>query len=281
MRISENVRGTIIVGGEECEEYGYTLSGGGHHATCWVASQAGKKYEVRVEDIPRASFYYEVVVDGNLVSATKVVPSEVDHRLNWLVVGKRISETKRRPLMFTPVSKTDDEAALLDLPQDIGDITIRAWRTEYTKERRKASFKYDFDAPQPPRAFHERLKKGIDHQTTYGNAFHDRKRMDPVRWRTRRRIGEPMELTFKYRPLAVLQANGIAPRPPPPAPVDSIDSDDEVIIIEPDVKPVKREKKGRAVVASQSQDIKPRIKKETAERRVKREAEVIDLTWML
>jgi len=58
--------------------------------------------------------------------------------------------------------------------------------------------------------FNEKAKKGIDHQTRFGDVVQDRGDVHAVR--TKRLGKDVVRFIFRYRPLEVLRAQGIAPQ---------------------------------------------------------------------
>ncbi|KAF5349784.1 hypothetical protein D9758_010209 [Tetrapyrgos nigripes] len=110
-----------------------------------------------------------------------------------------------KPFLFTKLDLTDDDAFLSASHQQIGEIKVEFWDAI---EVGKGSFSNTFSEPGK---VHERSKKAIGHQISLAEersyacqTFVDIKK-----------IALLATMIFRYRPLDVLQANGIAPPPEP------------------------------------------------------------------
>ncbi|KAF9009335.1 hypothetical protein BDZ89DRAFT_1078499 [Hymenopellis radicata] len=208
MKLTETLSAWVIIDGNRAEEYGVEISEEGRNATCWIASEVGKNFEISVEDVPICPSSYRLKVDG-AEARGKVAQSKDKKRVRtWR--GQPISPTEIRPFVFSPIKLSDDDTLLdkIDFPssQDLGTIVLYGGHCDLLKETQ-----YKFQDISTVHSVHERMKKGVDHQITFGTP----QGFASPRFGFRTKItGGEFSFTFKYRPLALLQANGIAPREP-------------------------------------------------------------------
>ncbi|KIY63011.1 hypothetical protein CYLTODRAFT_426460 [Cylindrobasidium torrendii FP15055 ss-10] len=264
MILPTGLQAWICVDGVRCEEFQETVSENGRDVTCWIPSEAGKTFTVHWTDSPGRQTAYGLSIDGAPRGGRACV-NPTGRPVKYTKSGERISATAKRPYLFAPIQQSDDDDLLLNSIEGVGEIKIQANMARF---RPSAPVFRDVGAQK---TFHERTKKGIDHQTSFGAARYSRaKSLDtyiPIP------LGPPSCLIFKYRPMNVLQANGITP---PSKFVDvkhdkkpeiyNGDSEVEIIEVKPKVS-VKRERKRKA----SSPD--PLIKDESSpqHKRVKRE----------
>jgi len=117
--------------------------------------------------------------------------------------GFSTSSTTIRPFSFAPLQLTDDDAFLDSASKDLGEISIQIWRIAV------AGINYKWGPAPVEQKVHERSKKATSHRVQL-----DAEVTRPHRnGRVARRLDKEPLLTFifKYRPLELLQANGIAP----------------------------------------------------------------------
>ncbi|KAJ4468633.1 hypothetical protein C8J55DRAFT_524573 [Lentinula edodes] len=201
----KSFRAYIIVDGKPLDEYSTEKStkDGLTTVTCWVPSVAGKQYQVQWEDtVFTGTSNGQVRIDG------KRCGGRVIEKRNQVMIkeGLRISPTSSRLFEFALMKLTDDEDPFaLDMPGNIGEIELRIqyWCKTGQAIREKIS------NPPEEQTYHEKSKKGIDHQTSFGTTVYNEKSPYKI-------FGEPigkyfLRFVFRYRPLEVLRAHGIAP----------------------------------------------------------------------
>ncbi|KAJ8088548.1 hypothetical protein PM082_022621 [Marasmius tenuissimus] len=195
-----NFSAWISIADRPCEEYGVDLSIGNSTVTCWIASEAGKEYEVNW----MCNMFYgptagRLRIDGNhcggLLSES---PTDVAQ-----MKGIRTSATALERFFFSSVKTTDDSAFLSTAESlELGDIQLIIMNTTPTPT--------DVYFPQPvpeEKIYHESSKRCISHQTRF---LQTTTAETPLAYA--RDFGVPIAMfCFKYRPLDVLQASGIAP----------------------------------------------------------------------
>ncbi|KAJ8088542.1 hypothetical protein AAF712_015034 [Marasmius tenuissimus] len=201
---------SIRVDRNDLEEYDVQFDEANRTTTCWVASEAGKDYAV-ISTNHRSPFSTsaDVEIDGRQCGGliTERIPIG-NLRVVTTNDGLYTTSTTKVPFTFANIT-TSDEQALLSAPAtpDVGLIkltmhNVYVWgREEYTSIKTPDT-----------RTFHEKTKKGISHQTSFEHSVP----VPEVRAILSDKLGPPVAtFHFRYRPLGILQAQDIAPRPPP------------------------------------------------------------------
>ncbi|KAF9043859.1 hypothetical protein BDZ89DRAFT_1008833 [Hymenopellis radicata] len=199
----------VSIDGEKARVYGVDSSEA-DRVTGWIASEVDKPFEISwkdslVEFPTRGRIYIDGEFSGGKSLCRKQDANKPTQR--W---GMRISATEQRPYTFAHLATTDDDSVSNTLPQSIGQIELEI--SQATIENIKAQPRSYRDLP-PEMVFNERDKKSYDHHVKFGSPVKSRASsfMDK-KWTG---IGQPIvTFCFKYRPLAILQAEGIAPLPP-------------------------------------------------------------------
>ncbi|KAJ7015824.1 hypothetical protein C8F04DRAFT_1364360 [Mycena alexandri] len=138
-----------------------------------------------------------------------------------------------------------------------------------------------------PRILHERSKKGMGHSIQFGPEFH--RQNNPSKMTASHTIQSMARFNFKYRPIELLRAEGIAPLAPreeraatPPNVVDlsmEVDEDDaeeaEIKKLEMKLEALKNKRQPKQVKREASFEVKKEIKREGP---IFLPGEVIDLT---
>ncbi|TFK69685.1 hypothetical protein BDN72DRAFT_959380 [Pluteus cervinus] len=198
----------IEVGGKHLPEFSSTVSDDLQTVSCWIPSEAGQEFAVCWKD---SNMLYalegHVTVDGIPCSGF------CDNR--WTLNGQKVyrkdffqtSSTAGRALMFSTIELTDDDSFLRQQPgmESLGEIKIDLYEVEVLGT---APIISQSDDPLSINAkVHERSKKGMGHHVGLGRAIGNLSASGV----TRKRIRNVATLVFRYRPLAILQANDIAP----------------------------------------------------------------------
>ncbi|KAF4596139.1 hypothetical protein EYR40_008175 [Pleurotus pulmonarius] len=281
----------VTIDGEETPEYNVEISDDGKEATCWIASQVNKPFEVhwRVE-ANHVATVGDVRVDGKSASG-KVVHPSVEMSQNGSVTGVPISRTQIRPLMFSATELTDDDSYLnVGASPELGSIVLEIKNIVIID----TPSQYEPKDTQFENKVHERSKKLGAHSARLGEPQYK-----PMRYASGVRCGRVAMFTFRYRPLDILQAQEIAPPPnSSKRKADSTPDEDDANV---DKKPtileiIELDDDGNEDVESELKALQARmdilkakqVKKERAEpsaKRVKREhnpvfiqGEIIDLT---
>ncbi|RDB22110.1 hypothetical protein Hypma_010730 [Hypsizygus marmoreus] len=188
-----------------------------NNITCWIASEPGKKFSVKWHNAHRLFPLEGVVTIDGVACASYIMldavsfptkPNEISVSHAWT------SNFIRRDFMFAAIEVTDDDAYLHTIDQtfNFGTITLELWRYEVTDVETRPMI------PQPDQTLesqllHEKSKKAGTHHVKYGKGYFSSPPMVSVV--SGHRLGNTphVTFTFKYRPMALLIANGIVLRP--------------------------------------------------------------------
>jgi len=261
-----NYSAWIEVDGKKLPEYDVQYSDNGTRATCWIPSEAGKEFSIVYDHPLRVSATStKIWIDG--VSCRGKVMKAKSRKTIVYHKGISTSEHTYRPYVFSNCQLTDNDDAF-GLGPGIGEIKLTV-RDALVQARVPFSHNH---AVLPPLHIHERSKKGIVHGTQLGQ---DVSRPRKGLYHTRS-IQKLASFVFKYRPIAVLMADGIAPpeKSPPGKRKALADPGDIIDLTLGDEVPAHRKKRPRASEITDAA-VKTEVKKE---RSITFNNEVIDLT---
>ncbi|KAH9899204.1 hypothetical protein C8Q73DRAFT_724150 [Cubamyces lactineus] len=185
----------------------------GKAVACYIPSESGKRFVIHWKDyngLHTASV--RVNIDGALRCSNICRPNENGRR----AAIRTVSADTYHPFQFADLRTTDDDSALLandaKAVEKIGGIEVDITRVHPHVPR--AAFR-----PQTCRVIgvvHERSKKLGVHRVTLGEGIKIKK---PPVWSKSvpldPREGPFVSFIFRYRPAALLQAQGIMPPPAP------------------------------------------------------------------
>ncbi|KAG7089281.1 hypothetical protein E1B28_010979 [Marasmius oreades] len=114
--------------------------------------------------------------------------------------------------MFSRLIVTDDDSLMCSASPDIGEIKVIIRHTEISAPSHHHVSRWTASGTKrnaPTQiTVHERTKKAVDHQTSLGQDIQSQ-----ARFIESKPYGPPLlTFRFRYRPIAMLQANGIVPR---------------------------------------------------------------------
>ncbi|KAF4596179.1 hypothetical protein AB1N83_007898 [Pleurotus pulmonarius] len=223
----DNFSAWIEIEGVPTQEYNIevTSDSEGPAVTCWIASEEEKTFSVNFKDTSfSASRRLTLSADGvrikrrDLQPANKRQPSEVTHVMKDMA----ISATERSPFVFSKITTTDDDTYMhRSVDAKFGEITLSVWSTQRVKyPKAQPHTSTPATAPALGGPIHEKSKKIGGHCISYGQPVpvpQKRNKSSTTKLKTHywKRVKCLVSFSFKYRPLALLQANGIAPLPPP------------------------------------------------------------------
>ncbi|KAJ7162080.1 hypothetical protein C8R46DRAFT_343171 [Mycena filopes] len=251
----------ITIEGQEVPEYDVQISEDEKTVTCWIPSEVGKKFSVWFKT---TSFSQEIgaalTMDGSSCGGRFM------NQQNWRKTiehnGITDDGTTLRPFIFSPLALTDDDSFLGSSSHpELGVIQLSVVPIAFEQLHDQAPGKI-FSLAELK--LHERSKKAVTQQISLA-------RPEPLATRVAltkaRRTGpDIVKFFFKYRPLDVLRANGIAPQlkrktPTPPTPRAATPEDEEVLA---DVREAQmlRERLKALEAKLQKRDKKPRVKDE-------------------
>ncbi|KAF9021948.1 hypothetical protein BDZ89DRAFT_1071089 [Hymenopellis radicata] len=201
----------------------YQTSVDGRRVTCYIASEVGKEFKIFWSDAAvRTPTRGVASIDGHSYPPRYI---ESVRRNRATLASVRDSDTSTRPFVFDKINLTDDDDYLDTAPsQHLGEIEVvihsvnysRNQRKHYPPKRGQGSFRGGRQEIQT--VYHERRKKGFDHQANLGASRHvpalASSSHGPPRPSFDKPTGEPLvTFCFRYRPLEILRAQEIIPRP--------------------------------------------------------------------
>ncbi|KAJ7761011.1 hypothetical protein B0H16DRAFT_557321 [Mycena metata] len=245
-----NFSAWISIDGKAATEYDVEISDDKKTATCWIASELGKRFSVHwVNSSYRGDTSGHVKMDGNSCGG-KII---FGRTLPTTAVKDGVPDGPYavKPFVFSSLSLTDDDAYLGGGPgtsnqlQDLGliELSIIPVRVSASRQHAAANPARDLSALK----VHERSKKAVTQQVTLGQSEGLAR---PLSFSHTTRAGPDLvTFRFKYRPLDILRANGIAPQG-----TQQLKRKASVeVSVDEDVKPsVKKEKKPRVGVKYES-----------------------------
>ncbi|KAJ7111882.1 hypothetical protein C8R44DRAFT_254672 [Mycena epipterygia] len=274
----------VTVDGVELSEFAVEYSADATEATCWIASEEDKQFRIEWKD-DQASASREisglVTVDGiDCGGKRMMIQGRSRHVSTAFRDSVPTSATTRRPLLFSKQALTDDDDYLnTAISPQLGTIQLLI---RHVRDSRKRPSSYRGPTFQP-QILHERSKKAIGHSVQFGTEFNS---TDRNQRRHPHIVKSLVTFVFKYRPIGLLRAEGIAPpevrvpRTVSPADVldltmdvDEEDADDaEIKKLEARLSALKNKK---TKVKLEPCDVKKEIKSEEP---IFKPGEVIDLT---
>ncbi|KJA16101.1 hypothetical protein HYPSUDRAFT_207337 [Hypholoma sublateritium FD-334 SS-4] len=181
-------------------------------ATCWIPSKAGQAFSIWCQKKVSDEYGYRVQIffDGQRVHKTSCLGSHIPLIQKYYKV--RVSDDECRTFVFGSIELTDDDDYLHDGLQTVGEIKIVIDRIKPEATGARLTTSSTRVLPKPSK-IHERSKKGLVHQINYGPAI--RSKVIPYMHQPTQKYGTAATFIYRYRPLELLQANGIAPRASP------------------------------------------------------------------
>ncbi|KJA14696.1 hypothetical protein HYPSUDRAFT_59221 [Hypholoma sublateritium FD-334 SS-4] len=210
--VCNNFEAWISIDNTALTQYGEEHSVAGDEASCWIASQTDQGFSVSYNKKAVDEFDYlaRVYLDGILVQSTIYVGASA--YLPHTASSIRISKTECRGFVFGAIQLSEDDTHLENGPQDVGEIRIAIIKA---KAESTPKIYGNPVLPIPNAAIvHERAKMGLGHHVKYQNVIPPAQDKAHRYFFKKELLGTVATFVFKYRPLALLQANGIAPRTP-------------------------------------------------------------------
>ncbi|RDX42455.1 hypothetical protein OH76DRAFT_1411133 [Lentinus brumalis] len=182
--------------------------------TCFVPSEAGKEFKVYGQNDYDEVLALDIAFDGSWATSLRVKSGKRASRR-----GVRTSPTSGQPFQFSELVTTDEEDALeRHDATSLGSIEVTGWRMRWDKTQETPRPAHKPAAFQPTGRVHERSKKAGTHCIALGAPFTTEPASLNRRWRAEWLDESPIVVfRFHYRPLALLQAQEIAPLSQPNA----------------------------------------------------------------
>ncbi|GLB34567.1 hypothetical protein LshimejAT787_0201320 [Lyophyllum shimeji] len=211
--------------------------------TCWIASEAGKeciamsqsalvlitdslfvlqKFSVNWRNVWRGFPLQGTVIIDGVVCDNHIMLDAMNYPDRPNAVGvyyARTSECTRRDFMFSAINVTDDDAYLHTISRtySFGTIRLELWRLNVTNVVTESLEHQLGTQVLESQVVHERSKKAGTHHVRYSEEYYSPAPVVDVVTADKMDIVPYVTFTFKYRPMAMLMANGIVPRPVPAA----------------------------------------------------------------
>jgi len=210
MPIIDNFSAWIEVEGKQLPEYLIQPSASGAQLirTCWIPSEAGKEFKILFKDtLGDIDTCTRITVDGihctgriiRRTAATRIAVHD----------GETTSATTYKPYVFSNCQLTEDEDVIGPATANLGEIVVDV---DEVVVQGVSPWQHSRPATLPPLNVHERAKKGIVHGTQLGKEVSLTESRVTASITIIRKL---LSFRFKYRPLAVLKADGIAPQDQP------------------------------------------------------------------
>ncbi|OCH88412.1 hypothetical protein OBBRIDRAFT_758187 [Obba rivulosa] len=200
----------IYCDGEPLEEFAVKVENY-NTISCYIASEAGKQFEVQWKSYLDVLASADCYMDGRCMGAGRTRP-----RKNGFKGYARTGPETRQPFQFASLTLTDDDdVASPDDPttQDLGVIEVRVCRVELKYESVYRTFRPRNVESRGP--VHERSKKAGLHCVSLGPELwtpqtSNTRPPDSVRY-IDKSDSPYLRFIFRYRPLAHLKADRIVP----------------------------------------------------------------------
>ncbi|KAF6763632.1 hypothetical protein DFP72DRAFT_872986 [Ephemerocybe angulata] len=194
----------------------YNIEKTSSSASCWIASQVGKKFALNWYNTERRiPIQAAVLIDGKVCDNHIMLDARryPDKPSGVGISYARTSDWTRRDFEFSSILTTTTTLHTVDTSMDIGTITLQLWRIEIQDVTPQTLHHRYGGATLDNQIVHERSKKAGAHHVVYGEEYGS---PAPVVDMVRGRVIDStpfVTFSFKYRPYDVLMANDIIPRP--------------------------------------------------------------------
>ncbi|KAJ6512569.1 hypothetical protein C8R45DRAFT_323536 [Mycena sanguinolenta] len=262
----------------DLSEFAIEYSADGKEASCWIPSECGKSFSANwkhTKSSPRNTYNALVSVDGTRCGSESMRCRDRKHP--HIVSGSRnsvsTSPSARRPLLFARQELTDDDDLLnASISPEFGSIKVVVRDVKKVGPRKSVwhGRKRSFETP----VLHERSKKAIGHSVQFGAEF------PAVSTKSEIEVVQKLAtFVFKYRPIELLRAQGIAPLAAKPAPAASSTEVLDLTLDDDEAEIKKLEKRLRVLKNKKEVKVKPEPSSIKLEKDfVFTPGEVIDLT---
>ncbi|KAJ7467181.1 hypothetical protein FB451DRAFT_407725 [Mycena latifolia] len=202
---SDGFSSWITIDGVKASEFDARAGVAAKTVTCWIPSEVGKNFAIHWSNLSVPGLTGgRVLVDGHNCDGQLLAREK--RPTSTSMAGVNETTTSLRPFVFASLDVTDDATVLESHPDDrIGTIDLEIWKVK--RDDAGPLTWAGMAAPPPPKKVHERSKKGATQQISFCDpVFREPAKVVPCKWTER-----IVTFSFKYRPLDLLRANGIAP----------------------------------------------------------------------
>ncbi|KIY68931.1 hypothetical protein CYLTODRAFT_453068 [Cylindrobasidium torrendii FP15055 ss-10] len=192
----------ITVDGRALDEYSQEFNDELGEVTCWVPSQEGKEFQLQFLD---KCIHHDVgvyfYVDGNEVSA-RILANTAEPRNRIFCAGIKSSPETERPFIFSKTQLIEADAIPQTPSAALGEIKVECWSVDIGDE-------VPFGQPEfsAVDSVSEREKVDATHHVGLGDARRAEARLS----REATRCSLLASFLFRYRPIEILWARGLAP----------------------------------------------------------------------
>ncbi|KAJ6512581.1 hypothetical protein C8R45DRAFT_1087730 [Mycena sanguinolenta] len=187
----------------DLSEFAIEYSADGKEASCWIPSECGKSFSANwkhTNSSPRNTYNALVSVDGTRCGSESMRYRDPKHP--HIVSGSRNTLTDNDDLLNASISPEFGSVKVV-----VRDVRKVGPRKSVWHGRKRS-----FETP----VLHERSKKAIGHSVQFGAEF------PAVNAKSEIEVVQKLAtFVFKYRPIELLRAQGIAPLAAKPAPAAS------------------------------------------------------------
>ncbi|KAF9059363.1 hypothetical protein BDP27DRAFT_507225 [Rhodocollybia butyracea] len=181
----------------------YDAKENGKEVTGWIPSETGKEFFIKWKTGARPSeMVGDIHIDGEPYPG-RAMPMGGEQ--TFIVTGAITSNTTEKPFLFSPLELTDDDEYLHKATAGLGDVKLVISHATFGKS---VPLNRTYAAVGK---VHEKAKKATGHKVGLG--IEKTKTTNMV---ATTRLGVAVTFIFKYRPIEMLRANGIAPPLPIP-----------------------------------------------------------------
>ncbi|RPD75702.1 hypothetical protein L226DRAFT_462145 [Lentinus tigrinus ALCF2SS1-7] len=182
----------------------------GKTLACFIPSECGKSFVIEWRDsVQQSHLRFVTTIDGTEVGGNRCIPGGRGMR-----EGVRTNPSTRKPFKFTNLlTFAADDEEMLGTPshEKLGQIEVTVSRIRAECRLVQRTWSNGF---RPTEAVHERSKKAGVHCVALGQECRvATSRTQPHSTPLNPREGHVAKFIFRYRPLPLLQAQGIVPIP--------------------------------------------------------------------
>jgi len=194
------INACIKVNGTELNEYDVQIDEKEKRVSCWIPSETDKNFSVCWNNTDSSMDTSGLVdLDGVGVGG-RITYKGTSIRREFANVYT--SPTTGRYFSFAPITITDDDVYLRTSAPNFGEIKLVIWRIEI---KQACPFRGS-DMGESRGKVHERSKKLGGHCVQFGSV----QEIKPRNFYKTTKLEALASFVFRYRPLDILQANGIA-----------------------------------------------------------------------
>ncbi|KAJ3997073.1 hypothetical protein F5050DRAFT_1894598 [Lentinula boryana] len=171
----------------------------GNEVTCWIPSELEKNFSVKWSTGKRAiSMVGDIHMDGKCLSSKAMWTGETQ---TFTSSGVLTTATSEKPFVFSKLELTDDDEYLNMATAGLGDVKLVISHATFGVTQNR------YNNCDPIGKVHEKSKKATGHRVGFGAN-------KPVVYTdliSTQRHANLVKFVFRYRPIDMLRANGIAP----------------------------------------------------------------------